>query len=217
MYYVAITLSIPFLSIHFDLDLPWSLPLPLFLQSILPSLIQLRLRRYPQEFAESSIVLSRRVFGQRKLILTHTFKGAGVYDGDRLFVETISPPWPLYRFYLEEDLGLEGEHHLQTERIYLFKFKTLLGRMDIRKKQVPDVDLHPFAHSRRISRQHALIEYRKTMFTIVDLGSRNGTFLNGKRLSPQKRYPLKHGDRISFGGKLNFVFYDDALRQHTST
>jgi len=35
-------------------------------------------------------------------------------------------------------------------------------------------------------------------YTIVDLGSRNGTFVNGERLGSQA-HPLKHGDRLQLG------------------
>jgi pSer/pThr/pTyr-binding forkhead associated (FHA) protein len=34
------------------------------------------------------------------------------------------------------------------------------------------------------------------MYSLRDLGSRNGTFLNGEPLIPFKAYPMKDGDRI---------------------
>jgi len=47
-----------------------------------------------------------------------------------------------------------------------------------------------------ISRQHAIIEYKNYSFWIIDQGSSNGTFLNGKQIDDEMR--LNHGDTISF-------------------
>ena len=57
-----------------------------------------------------------------------------------------------------------------------------------------DVDLdNPF-----VSRKHAIIEYSDSGYTIIDLGSKNGTFVNGARLGDEPR-PLKGGEIIEFG------------------
>lgn len=47
---------------------------------------------------------------------------------------------------------------------------------------------------RHVSRRHAVISYRDGIFTINDLGSANGTFVNDKRLLGL--FPLAAGDRI---------------------
>jgi ABC transport system ATP-binding/permease protein len=47
---------------------------------------------------------------------------------------------------------------------------------------------------RHVSRQHAVIAFRDGMFTISDLGSANGTFVNDRRLT--EPFPLAHGDVI---------------------
>lgn len=47
-----------------------------------------------------------------------------------------------------------------------------------------------------ISRQHAIIEYKNYSFWIIDQGSSNGTFLNGKQIVDEVQ--LNHGDTISF-------------------
>jgi len=50
-----------------------------------------------------------------------------------------------------------------------------------------------------VSRIHmALIAEGRNLF-LEDLGSSNGTFLNGTRIQPQKRYPLSNGDTIQLG------------------
>jgi len=45
-----------------------------------------------------------------------------------------------------------------------------------------------------VSRQHALVTFRDGIFMITDLGSANGTFVNGKQLD--QPFPLASGDNI---------------------
>lgn len=47
-----------------------------------------------------------------------------------------------------------------------------------------------------MSRQHAAIEFSKEGFSIRDLGSTNGTRVNGSEIQGAE---LKHGDRIEIG------------------
>ncbi|MEX2479951.1 MAG: FHA domain-containing protein, partial [Gammaproteobacteria bacterium] len=54
-----------------------------------------------------------------------------------------------------------------------------------------------------VGRRHALIQYRDLAFWLSDQDSVNGTFLNGERISSERR--LKHGDRIKFH-KYEFQF-----------
>lgn len=59
--------------------------------------------------------------------------------------------------------------------------------------------------SAEVSRHHARIEYRGTGFHIVDLGSTNGTLVNG---APAADAELMHGDRITMGNiTLEFMPY----------
>lgn len=48
-----------------------------------------------------------------------------------------------------------------------------------------------------VSRQHAKLVRHGNSYSIVDLGSRNGTILNGDRIKPSIEYPLKNGDLIN--------------------
>ena len=48
-----------------------------------------------------------------------------------------------------------------------------------------------------ISRQHARLAFQDNQYLIEDLGSSNGTFVNGERISETR--PLKNGDAISLG------------------
>ncbi|MDZ4765682.1 MAG: FHA domain-containing protein [Chloroflexota bacterium] len=45
-----------------------------------------------------------------------------------------------------------------------------------------------------VSRQHAVINYRDGMFMVTDLGSANGVYINGTRIT--EPYPLLAGDEI---------------------
>ena len=50
--------------------------------------------------------------------------------------------------------------------------------------------------SRTVSRRHAQVVKSGTEYFVEDLGSRNGTFLNGQRV---KRFPIRHLDVLSIG------------------
>jgi len=52
-------------------------------------------------------------------------------------------------------------------------------------------------HSNMVSRRHATVEQEGDEHFISDLGSGNGTFLNGRRI--EERTPLAHLDRIKLG------------------
>ncbi|HSE37761.1 MAG TPA: FHA domain-containing protein [Blastocatellia bacterium] len=49
-----------------------------------------------------------------------------------------------------------------------------------------------------VSNMHAIVIFRDGGYTIVDLGSRNGTFVNRERLGAQA-HTLRHSDRIQLG------------------
>lgn len=49
-----------------------------------------------------------------------------------------------------------------------------------------------------VSNTHAILIARDDGYTIVDLGSRNGTFVNGERLGAKAR-TLRHGEKIQLG------------------
>lgn len=49
-----------------------------------------------------------------------------------------------------------------------------------------------------ISRLHAQIEYKEGSYYIKDLGSSNGTYLNGVKLEVEQPYLIEDGDKIAF-------------------
>lgn len=72
--------------------------------------------------------------------------------------------------------------------------KFLIGRAD-------ECQLRPKSDS--ISRRHCAIVQKDERLLLIDLKSRNGTIVNGKKLDPAKAKVLKHGDHIQVG-KLEF-------------
>lgn len=75
-----------------------------------------------------------------------------------------------------------------------------IGRWDADGGIFPDVDLDRHDPEAKISRRHARIIRRDGKYSIEDLGSTNGTFVNrGKRLLPGNKNILADGDEIIIG------------------
>jgi serine phosphatase RsbU (regulator of sigma subunit) len=60
----------------------------------------------------------------------------------------------------------------------------------------------------RVSRYHAQIVREGGSFFVKDMDSRNGTFLNNEKITPQEKFPLKNGDRL---GVCDMLFVFDGL------
>lgn len=89
------------------------------------------------------------------------------------------------------------------------KAETIFGRRDPATGAMPDVDLTPFAGYRMgVSRRHAAIRFGETNnLDLWDLGSSNGTFLNGDRLNAHRPYRLHDGDEIRLGEMMIRVYF----------
>ncbi|HUI88597.1 MAG TPA: FHA domain-containing protein [Anaerolineales bacterium] len=75
-----------------------------------------------------------------------------------------------------------------------------LGRISEGQPIMPDIDLSPYqAYANGVSRLHAVIKRTASRILIMDLGSANGTYINGKRLNPNIEHPLSNGDIIALG------------------
>jgi hypothetical protein len=65
--------------------------------------------------------------------------------------------------------------------------------------RIPDLDLSPYgAYEKGVSRHHLKL-CRDSAIYVNDLGSSNGTFINGQRLMSNIDYPLHHGDELRVG------------------
>ncbi|KAE9414036.1 hypothetical protein Angca_002628, partial [Angiostrongylus cantonensis] len=103
--------------------------------------------------------------------------------------------WRLYPFKGDEALPVL---HIHRQSAYL------IGR----DRKIADLPIdHPSC-----SKQHAVLQYRSVPFErvdgtkarrvlpyIIDLGSSNGTFLNGSKIEPQRYVELKEKDVLKFG------------------
>ncbi|GAB4552222.1 MAG: hypothetical protein OHK0023_19940 [Anaerolineae bacterium] len=90
------------------------------------------------------------------------------------------------------------------------KREIILGRRDPATGAMPDVDFTPFAGYRMgISRNHAAIRQADSeTLELWDLGSSNGTYLNGVRLVAHRPNRLRDGDEIRLGQmviKIRFI------------
>jgi hypothetical protein len=75
-----------------------------------------------------------------------------------------------------------------------------LGRVSEGQPIMPDIDLSAYqAYANGVSRLHAVVKRSGSRIIIMDLGSANGTYLNGKRLGPNMEQPIAHGDVIALG------------------
>jgi hypothetical protein len=93
--------------------------------------------------------------------------------------------FPLY--FPERRIALEGD-------------TTLIGRGNRKQGVEPEIDLGIHPADRGVSSQHAVLRIHDSVLTITDLGSTNGTYLNGdNRLGEGEETPLADGDRIHIG------------------
>ena len=78
--------------------------------------------------------------------------------------------------------------------------ESLIGRTDPNRGIRPAVDLSRYDPAARVSRKHAKIIAQGNQFFIEDLGSANGTFVNGQIRLPQgKQHALANGDEVRLG------------------
>ena len=81
-----------------------------------------------------------------------------------------------------------------------FEKGVTIGRLDPANASFPEVDLTDDGGlDKGVSRRHARITRRGKEVCIEDLGSINGTFLNGKKLVPYLPHALRGGDELQLG------------------
>ena len=75
-----------------------------------------------------------------------------------------------------------------------------VGRLDAAHGIFPDLDLTSDGGLEGgVSRRHCKIHQRGSAFLVEDVGSANGTFLNGQRLTPYLPHVLKDEDDLQVG------------------
>jgi DNA-binding response OmpR family regulator len=93
--------------------------------------------------------------------------------------------------------GSDGVHRATSQHWILNKPVTAIGRWDDNDVVLPD---------RWVSRHHAEVRREGDRYVLHDLGSKNGTFLNGKGVTGP--LPLENGDRIRLSPTYSLGFVD---------
>jgi CRP-like cAMP-binding protein len=83
-------------------------------------------------------------------------------------------------------------------RVYpVYKDEVLLGRYDSVTGGRPEVDLTQEDQNRNISRRHARLLLKSGQYFVAEeIGTMNGTYLNGKKLPTGVLTPIKDGDEL---------------------
>lgn len=85
--------------------------------------------------------------------------------------------------------------------------KSVIGRNSSTKNIMNEIDLTNLDIKKIISRRHAMVQRKDDRFLLYDLNSRNGTFVNGERISSREPHALKPGDVVEFGsGGVRLIF-----------
>ena len=91
---------------------------------------------------------------------------------------------------------IDGEQPNAVHRI--LQYETLIGRGDDAQIDVND---------EMVSKRHCLIRVEGPVCTIRDLGSRNGTRVNGRKMRDETALRLRHLDEIQIGTTRLFVLH----------
>lgn len=99
--------------------------------------------------------------------------------------------------------------HIQSNKVFALlpnRSIFIIGKPDGEKPI--DIDVSALPDSDIISRNHAQIWINNDEYHITDMGSSNGTYLNGVKLQPKIFCGLNSGDTISLGqgDKITFMF-----------
>jgi hypothetical protein len=101
----------------------------------------------------------------------------------------------------------------QDEKVRILEISLVkpirLGRSDPMEDIFPEVDLTDDGGKEHgVSREHACIFQRDNAVEVEDMGSTNGTLLNGERLAPYISRSMKDGDQIQMGKLLIEVSFE---------
>jgi hypothetical protein len=101
--------------------------------------------------------------------------------------------------------GIGGKETLDLRVIEISTKSSLSGRISIGRSPNNDIVLH----SRLVSKSHASLHVAPTQkyCYLIDMGSTNGTFVNGDQLTSHQEYQLADGDEISFGPRTKVVYF----------
>lgn len=114
-------------------------------------------------------------------------------DGERTYV---------FRQDMTLALRLPEFNHIFHVKPQQYQRNLVIGRSDSRTNFHADIDLTPFGAAQAgVSRQHMglVYNYRRQQVIIRDLGSKNGLYLNAKKLDNEAVAVLYNGDQLELG------------------
>ena len=124
---------------------------------------------------------------------TNTYKGVVIIYSEPPEARIPIIKWRLYPFKGEQQLHVQYVHRQSAY---------LIGR----DRKVVDMPIdHPSCSKQRAALQYRLVQMKNTEGRdivkpyIIDLRSTNVTFVNSKKIDPQRYYELKEKDIIKFG------------------
>lgn len=154
------------------------------------------------EVEEAYTLVETDFSGLRDLPQNSTLAEAGIFHGDVLGLRSEKLKEARVIPHGGSSLVTPDGQNVDLNRAYI-----MIGRRDVKHNVLPDFDLTDFDTAKISSRRHACIEFDKKNWTITDLGSANGTWVNGERLQAKTPVILKDRDEIVFGRRgVPFVF-----------
>jgi len=116
---------------------------------------------------------------------------------------------------------IEVEEHIEirieiqdtgTQLVFPVEGEIVVGRRDPASGLAPELDLSPYGgYQMGISRRHSIIRTKNNRLEVVDLGSRNGTFLDGKRLVANHAVPMRDGAELRMGKIVMRIYVQQAM------
>jgi predicted ATPase/DNA-binding SARP family transcriptional activator len=136
---------------------------------------------------------------------TKVVTGQAFRDVDRGWGTASFPPGSTFVIQLEDSSEIYQIRIVEINEV-------VIGRYDPFSGSTPDIDLNPFGgFEKGVSRRHALIARQDNSLHIVDLGSSNGTYLDGQKLTPRQPRAIRDGDEVRIGKLRLYIRFRDAL------
>lgn len=89
------------------------------------------------------------------------------------------------------------KNRIDNQMFYMTKAQIRVGKMQNGNDLIVESDV--------VSRQHAILYLDQNQVFVQDMNSKNGTYINGRRLMDSSIYPLQVGDEVAFADQIYVV------------